>query len=300
MTFCLGAANFGSKYGISNTKKISKLNSSKLINYFLKKKQNYIDTAEAYKGSNLHILQHLKKISLREKKNINIITKVKYKFKKKNNYLVSRAKFNLSYFKIKKLYGYLLHDLNFDKNKTNLKMINEQFKIIKKKKYSKKTGISVYSLKDFYFFQKNIPEINLVQCPTNIFDLRFLNKKFINFCNKNKIEIHYRSLFLQGLLMTKKIPTSIKSKKIINMLESYKNYLDKNNFSRVEIVIKFIKLNFNKNIKWVLGFENLNQTKTFFDLFNRRNSKKFKNIKLDYLYLKNKYIDTRNWKCISF
>ena len=84
------------------------------------------------------------------------------------------------------------------------------------------------------------------------------------------------------------------------MLESYKNYLDKNNFSRVEIVIKFIKLNFNKNIKWVLGFENLNQTKTFFDLFNRRNSKKFKNIKLDYLYLKNKYIDTRNWKCISF
>ena len=78
MTFCLGAANFGSKYGISNSKKISKLNSSKLINYFLKKKYNYIDTAEAYRESNSHILQCLKKINLKEKKNINIITKVNY------------------------------------------------------------------------------------------------------------------------------------------------------------------------------------------------------------------------------
>ena len=300
MTFCLGAANFGSKYGISNSKKISKLNSSKLINYFLKKKYNYIDTAEAYRESNSHILQCLKKINLKEKKNINIITKVNYKFKKKNDYLIRRAKFNLSYFKINRLYGYLLHNLNFDRSKKNLKMINEQFKIIKKKKYSKKTGISVYSLKDFYFFQKNIPEINLVQCPTNIFDRRFLNKKFINFCKKNEIEIHYRSLFLQGLLMTKKIPTSIKSKKIINLLESYKKYLDKNNFSSAEVISKFIQLNFDKNIKWVLGFENLSQTRIFFDIFNKRNSKKFKKIKLDYLYLKKKYIDTRNWKCISF
>ena len=87
--------------------------------------------------------------------------------------------------------------------------------------------------------------------PYNVFDNRFLDKDIINTLIENKIEIHARSIFLQGLLLMKrqKIPKKflIWNKffhKWFNFLEEKKvdpvsicliNALSKKEFSKILI-----------------------------------------------------------------
>ena len=41
----------------------------------------------------------------------------------------------------------------------------------------------------------------MIQCPYNIFDRRLVNQGGIKYMKRHKIEIHVRSVFLQGLLL---------------------------------------------------------------------------------------------------
>ena len=59
------------------------------------------------------------------------------------------------------------------------------------------------------FIAKSIEKIievftpDVVQLPINVFDRRFLKKEILQKINNNKIEIHIRSIFLQGILLKK-------------------------------------------------------------------------------------------------
>ena len=46
---------------------------------------------------------------------------------------------------------------------------------------------------------------NILQVPINIFNHEFINKKFIKLIKLKKIELHVRSIFLQGIIFLNKI-----------------------------------------------------------------------------------------------
>ena len=48
-------------------------------------------------------------------------------------------------------------------------------------------------------------KIDFIQVPFNVFDRRILNKKILKKIKKKSVKIHARSIFLQGLLIKKKI-----------------------------------------------------------------------------------------------
>ena len=50
-------------------------------------------------------------------------------------------------------------------------------------------------------------DIEAIQLPLNLFDERFLNSGWIGKLKKNNVEIHIRSIFLQGLILKKELPS---------------------------------------------------------------------------------------------
>ena len=188
MNIILGTAQLMHNYGLA--KKRLKANDLKKILLYAKKNNcKYIDTAISYKKVN-------KILGKNNIKNFKIITKIK---DLNNKNLVNKILFSKKELKISKFHAILLHDenelLNSHSKKNYIKL-----KELKKKGLTNHIGVSAYSFKKTLKIIQKF-KIDLLQLPLNLFDRRFLNKKFLRIVKKNKIKIHFRSIFLQGLLL---------------------------------------------------------------------------------------------------
>ena len=113
---------------------------------------------------------------------------------------------NLKKIKDKKNLRILIHlrkPRNFKRNKIFYK---ELIKLKKEKLL--KVGFSIYTIKDLTLVLSNF-KVDIIQCPINIFDKRFEKSGLLK--KKKNIELHARSIFLQGLLLqnTKNIPNNL-------------------------------------------------------------------------------------------
>ena len=156
--------------------------------------------------------------------------------------------------KKKSYYASLLHDtINIHKNKliNDLKYLSE----LKKKKLTIHIGVSLYNFKDFLeiikFFKPDI-----VQVPINIVDREFLNKKFESYIRKNKVQVHARSIFLQGSFLQKKNNFL----KIDTQLKHLDKICQKYKISRIDALINYV-LNIKFVNKVVIGVADLDQLK---------------------------------------
>ena len=138
---------------------------------------------------------------------------------------------------------------------------------LKKNKKIKKIGISIYDFENSIRILKRF-NFDILQCPYNVIDRRLDNSRYMNFFKRKKIEIHVRSVFLQGLLLMKKRPSKFdKWAKLFKIWDKMnKNNVLQSALNAVNFVLK------NKNInKIILGFENSNQLKSI--LQNYQNNK---------------------------
>ncbi len=188
----LGTAQFGMNYGISNSKgKINFIEIIKILDLLKKKKLNFLDTASSYDLSESEIGKYY----LKSKKKFNIITK--YTLKNKGDIFKQYEDSikNLKY-KPKVIMAHSYKDY-LDKNfRTSLFKLKKKFKI-------SKIGVSIYNKPELYSIIK-LKTPNIIQVPCNILDKRFISKDVVELVNKKKIEIHARSIFLQGLLFKSK------------------------------------------------------------------------------------------------
>ena len=85
-----------------------------------------------------------------------------------------------------------------------------------KKTFYKKIGVSVYSVDYLKKIILSGIKINVVQIPINIFNQTFDNK-LLSDIKKRNIEIHARSIFLQGLTLknSKNIKNNLLKKKLL-------------------------------------------------------------------------------------
>lgn len=272
--FILGTAQFGNPYGISNNskKKLSNTKTNKILN----KSKSYIfqlDTAEDYKINNF-----IKK----KFKNFLVNTKVEAKFLNKplreiKSYF-SQIKKN---YKINILFVRGLE--NQFKNNTILRNIN----YLKKRKIINKVGISVYTYENIRkLFHKF--EYDVIQIPINIFDNRA--DSYENFFVKNKIEVHARSVFLQGLIFIKEKKLTNKFKKFEQILNKLHSLLKKKNLNIYDVALSHVFLK--KYIeKVIIGVHNLSQLNKILGFKCKNNVniiKRFNNTN-------NSFIDPRNW-----
>ena len=200
----LGTANYGNKkYGL-NKIKISSIEATKLINFSIKNKIIFFDTAHSYNSE--------KKL---KKKNVKIFTKLVpinenlFIKNKKNikNLVLSSINTSMKDLGTKKIFCVMLHrveDINILDG-----YIIKILKQLKKKKLINHIGISIDKFKNIKKIASN-KDIKYIQVPINIYDHRWkiLLKKEHARSMRNK-KIIARSIYLQGLFAKKKWPKKI-------------------------------------------------------------------------------------------
>ena len=275
----IGSANFSQKYGTSKTR-INYKEKNKIINLAKKNKIYKIDSAQSY-IKNKNIFKNLDN---------------KFKFFTKitpDNQWVSFEfcqKQLDDHFKIfgnHKVETLLFHDTEILFSK-NAKKIFKNLEILKKKKYFQKIGVSIY---DVNCLNNLIYEYNfeVVQCPYNILDERILKSGWYEKLKLLDIEIHVRSIFLQGLLVDKLYYKNEYFKKWQKYFSKWFNLLEINNISPIDYTLSnLIKYDFNKIIVGI------NNSKNLKEIINFKNIDKNKMINLN--ISDKKLIDPRNWK----
>ena len=190
----LGSANFTNQYGVRK-KYISKPRIKNILKYAEKHGINFIDTANDYGKSE-------ETLGINQAKNFKIISKLSKIDKNIPNvkkYIEKKFSKTLSRTNQKSIYGYLVHNSE-DLLSSKGKIIIKTLRSLKKKNKIKKIGVSVYEVNELKkiltFFKPDI-----VQIPINILNQNFLKNNFLKKIKKYGIEIHVRSVFLQGLLL---------------------------------------------------------------------------------------------------
>lgn len=247
LKLALGTVQFGLTYGINNQSGIPKDDElSSIFSFANQSGINVLDTAQGYGNSE-------ERIANLSNDEFSIISK----FKQLAAPFPFHKELEESLKKLKKssLYGYMAHD-------GDLLIENptwwEGLQLAKQQGLVKKIGYSLYSVNQLekLLAKQMLPDI--IQFPYNILDRRF--ETFFKELNSKGVEIHTRSVYLQGLFQ-------MESSQVPNYLAPLQTYLKifreiakRNQLSIGQICLRFVINNPFIN-KAVIGVDNLSQLK---------------------------------------
>lgn len=237
MKLILGTAQFSNNYGVSSVKGQTNFQEIKKILSFAKsKKINFLDTAPSYGKSE-------KIIGTLNSSDFKIIGKTRHFNGMKITYdhieiLKQDFYSSLKNLQIENFYGFLIHNAD-DLLKPGAEKLFLHLKKIKKEKKILKLGLSVYNQKQLEFGIENF-DIDLIQLPFNILDRRMIENQILDKLKKKKIEVHARSIFLQGLLLMldKERPKFFDNWN--NLWKIWHEWLNDNRLTALEATIKYV------------------------------------------------------------
>lgn len=248
----IGTAQFGFNYGINNTSgKPSIQEIESILDFALTQGINTLDTAIAYGDSetvlgkvgvdNFEIYTKLPSIKTVKEKNI-------------ESWVVENVENSLARLKKDSLSGLLLHrplELFCRKGQNTFKTIEK----LKEQKLVNSIGVSVYSPEELSLVIENYKP-DLVQLPLNIIDSRW-DELLVKLKNNN-IEVHVRSVFLQGLLLMEPSKRKLLFSRWSILWDNYEYWLSVIRLEPIQACIGGIFHN-NSVSKLVFGTENVTQ-----------------------------------------
>ncbi|WP_084218351.1 aldo/keto reductase [Synechococcus sp. CC9616] len=236
--FCIGTAQFGMKYGITNKKGRTRIGEMRKIinlceNYGIK----YIDTAMNYGSSEKNLGKCIKNNS-----KFKIITKIAIEDVTQNGiFSTTKAERALqgSFKKLRvcKLEGLLVHTpsiLGTNEGECLLNWMKEK----KEDGQIDNIGISIYEKNEIS--EVKIKNIDIVQLPISVFDQRIIRNGGIKWLKDNGVKIFARSIFMQGILLSKNLTGYKLSKEMIKHHQRWKASLKEKNLTQLEECINFV------------------------------------------------------------
>tara|TARA_B100000900_G_scaffold395210_1_gene393367 strand:+ start:2069 stop:2935 length:867 start_codon:yes stop_codon:yes gene_type:complete len=245
MKIALGTVQWGMNYGISNLNGVP--NDDELNKIFRRMKDVGIDTLDtAISYGNAH--KRLREFISSSHK---IISKVDPSVNQKT--IKEQCLETISSLGQPKLEGSLVHNVKdlFD----NQNIWNELSEL-KERGLIKKIGLSLYDPADLKRILKSgiIPDI--VQIPFNILDRRFFS--YFSQLKEHGIEIHVRSVFLQGILIIAYNHCPKDFEKWDPHWRIYREWINKNRISPIEACIQHV-LSYDSIDKIVIGITSLKE-----------------------------------------
>ena len=206
MKLGLGTVQFGMDYGINNAKgKVLKEEVFEILEVAWNNGIDMLDTSALYGESEYVIGQFLKENDVP----FEIVSKLPPCDADdiETRFCESLKKLNRD-----KLFGYLIHDFDsFRKNRHIWDILQK----MKSQKKVEKLGFSLYYPEEAEYIIRENVEFDMVQVPFSIFDQRFSG--IFEVLRERNVEIHVRSVFLQGLVF----------KNALTMHEIFDNFRDK-------------------------------------------------------------------------
>lgn len=263
--FVLGTVQLGLDYGISNRGgKPDKKEAFTILDRGVDCGIDTLDTAYMYGNSEEIIGEYLEGNG-----SLNVITKIP-PFNKKITYKDLEEVFSESLERLRcsSIYGVMFHDYNtFVENRD---VALDFFKKLKNEKKVQKTGVSLYNSRDIDTVLEH-PVIDIIQIPMNCFDLDLYKMGYVDKLNKRGIELHIRSVFLQGLFfmdigdIEKKIP------KALPFIKEMNAFIEKKGLNKSSLVLSLVSHILGEAGKIVFGVDNPDQINENLNLLDLNN-----------------------------
>ena len=285
----LGTVQFGMEYGINNTVgRLGKEQIFELLDFAFIQGIKTLDTAEVYGSSHKIIANYHKQSNNR----FNIITKYSSFCNEYPSDIISRIKKHCLDFDINCLDGYMFHSF-----KEFLSVIDNDPKVLKRIKETglvEKIGVSVYSnsqIEEVFKYK----DISLIQLPYNLLDNDAQRGEVLKKSKKLNIEIHTRSVFLQGLFFKdlNKLPEYLSP--LNRDLKNINSLATKSNFTISELALNY-PLSKSYLDKVLIGVDSLMQLKSNISSINKDFDVSIYD-KIDKIKVKNtELLNPANWK----
>lgn len=236
----LGTAQFGSDYGISNRAgRTTPREAARILRRAAKSGIRVIDTAAGYGRAEevlgeLHCQMHA----------FRVVTKVpslRASPDPKAAVCCLEKAFERSLARLRqsRVYGLLMHDAD-DLSGPHGPALRDALVGLQAKGLVDKVGVSVYDVEQFEaVLEAFVPD--LVQLPINVLDQRFLQSGALHRLQEQGIEVHGRSVFLQGLLLMPLQELLPAFAPIRPLLERYRRVLSEHGLTLLEGALGFVK-----------------------------------------------------------
>jgi aryl-alcohol dehydrogenase-like predicted oxidoreductase len=197
---CLGTAQFGMDYGVTNHDGMVSANELKQILRLASEYSiSHIDTARVYGDAEVRLGNNAPKNHC-----FNYITKLPSQSTSAwNSEILEHWEYSLNAslrsLKVMTIDTLLLHSAK-DLMHQQSQLLADWLFSLKTRQIVRNIGVSIYNSDDLECVDFNL--FNVVQLPLSIYDQRCLLDGTIDFLHSRKIQVFARSIFLQGLILT--------------------------------------------------------------------------------------------------
>lgn len=183
----LGTVQFGLNYGVNNNSgQIPLSEADKILQWAKKNGIKTLDTSSAYGTSESVLGKSLSKNDLQ--------FRIVSKYPQSEDSVATVFASSLEQLHQMKLYGYLVHDFEFYQSCPKLW---EEMKQLKAGRKIEKIGFSIYNTDQLQYLLDKDVAFDILQFPYNLLDRQF--DAYLPLLKQCGVEIHTRSVFLQGL-----------------------------------------------------------------------------------------------------
>jgi len=253
----LGTVQFGTDYGInSENGQVQPEEVRSILNYAHSHNIDLLDTAPAY-GNSEKILGGV------NVSNFKVVTKTRH-FDgleiDNNDVKLLNNDFNHSLKDLKQdsVYGVLIHNSD-DLFKPGAEKLFDQLQELKQAEKIVKIGVSVYDHSQLQSILDNF-DIDLVQLPFNILDRRMIDRGMLAKLREKDIEVHARSIFLQGLLLMSEQNRPDKFNRWSILWKVWCEWLNDNQITALEATTRYA-ISIPEISKVLVGVDNMDQLK---------------------------------------
>ena len=229
MHFGIGTAQLGMDYGVANTTgRPSDQEVRDLFQAGLRYNLRLLDTAPAYGDSEARIGAHRP-----HGKEYSVVTKTRVgaaPSEYRDHLLASLTRLRMD-----RVHGLLLHDPKALMAPTASAAISA-LTSIRAEGLAERVGVSVYDSKQARRML-DLGGLDLIQVPFNVLDQRLLQDGTLHQLNEAGVEIHGRSVFLQGVLLMDAADLPAPLRALAPSVARFQQWCDRNDITRMEAAI---------------------------------------------------------------
>jgi aryl-alcohol dehydrogenase-like predicted oxidoreductase len=231
----LGAAQFGLSYGVANNNgQVTTQELKKIIQLAKQANISKLDTAIVYGNSE----KALGNIGISD---WNIITKIPEaptEVRDIKSWVYSETQNSLNRLNTSRLYAVMLHTTSI-LSSDNAKEYWDALQELKQQGVVQKIGYSIYNPGELdEYYSKYYPDI--IQAPYNILDNRLKKSGWLQKLSDDAVEVHVRSVFLQGLLLMNKNQRPSYFKRWSELWQKWHSWLSLRNITALEATLWFV------------------------------------------------------------
>lgn len=247
----LGTAQFGMEYGIASSgARVALQEVERILHEAWFKGVHTIDTAIAY-GDSETILG---RIGVERWQIISKIPTLPEDQTNVHHWVQQQVHGSLARLGLSQLYAVLLHRPDQLLGPRGRELY-ESLLMLKSVGITRKVGISVYEPKELDRLFDSM-RFDIVQAPLNILDQRLIESGWASKLKSMEVELHIRSVFLQGLLLMSPTARPVKFLRWQEIWDEWDHWLGAQGVSAIEACMRFV-LSVQETDKIVIGVDNV-------------------------------------------